>query len=58
METPSGFLTNLMFYQKQGLYWMVEHEKYVPGRPRGGVLADEMGLGKTVIYPFSLLISL
>ncbi|KAJ1982452.1 hypothetical protein H4R34_001711 [Dimargaris verticillata] len=44
-STPPRMTVELMDYQQQGLYWLLEQER---SSIRGGILSDEMGLGKTV----------
>ena len=47
---PSGMVTRLFDFQRQGLHWMQEREERGKkfGEARGGILADEMGLGERV----------
>jgi superfamily II DNA or RNA helicase len=44
IEPPSGLLTELRPYQREGLNWL----QFLRGYELGGILADDMGLGKTV----------
>jgi superfamily II DNA or RNA helicase len=44
VEPPTGLLTELRPYQRQGLNWL----QFLRGYELGGILADDMGLGKTV----------
>lgn len=44
-EQPQGMTINLLPFQLEGLYWLINQEQ---GEFNGGVLADEMGMGKTI----------
>jgi SNF2 family DNA or RNA helicase len=45
MTLPSGLVSTLFQYQRDGVNWLQEH--WVQGSP-GALLADDMGLGKTL----------
>ena len=48
-ETPPTLLQNLLPFQREGIWWMVQREQSEDSGTRCGILADEMGMGMLLV---------